>query len=327
MVENSKIEWTDHTHNEWIGCAKVSPGCEHCYAETLMDTRYGRVKWGVNGTRVLTSEANRRKPFSWDRAAKKSGVRYRVFCSSLSDVFENRNELIPWRQRLFHTISQTPNLDWLILTKRPENVMHFAFQQQLWWPSDSIPENIWIGTSVENQKAADERIPHLLNIPAAVRFLSAEPLLGPLDLSPWFDWTERNFREALSRILEGNLIHWVIVGGESGHDARPMHPEWVRSIRDQCQAAGVAFFFKQWGEWWPLSQGCGDEDSDAGKPLGFVRRDGQCTRAASPYEPGCPCDCIPGEAPVIRIGKKAAGRLLDGREWSEFPSSLGVTGG
>jgi protein gp37 len=311
----TKIEWCDFTHNEWIGCSKVSPGCENCYAEELMDTRYGRTKWGPNGTRDRTAEANRKKPLTWDRAAKKAGVRYRVFCSSLSDVFEDRDELIPWRQRLFHTIDQTPNLDWLVLTKRPENVLRFGFEQQLWWPDTSFPRNVWIGTSVEDQKRADERIPELLKIPATIRFLSMEPLLGPVDLHmdylPW--GPDGASAAALSR------INWVIVGGESGRKARPMHPAWVWSIRNQCQASGVPFFFKQWGEWVPRhSEPMKNEPIlplyDDGRHGVFDDQgnwrinEGEWSRY----------DNLLGQV-MYRVGKKIAGRMLDGREWSEFP--------
>lgn len=306
MVENTKIEWATHTFNPWIGCSKVSPGCEHCYAETLMDTRYGRVEWGVNGTRVLTSDSNWRQPLNWNRDADAiqqyhsanlatDAPRLRVFCASLADVFENRNELIPWRQRLFHVIGRTPNLDWLILTKRPENVTHFAFQQQLWWPSDSIPRNVWIGTSVENRKVLDSRSMALAEIPAAVRFLSVEPLLEDLG-------------QIRGYLKQG--IDWVIVGGESGPGARPMHPDWVRSIRDQCQAAGVPFFFKQWGEWMP----------DDGRVLSMPHTD----MTISGQQWG---GIQINSTRLIRVGKKAAGRLLDGREWNEFPTVQTKTGG
>ena len=291
MGEFSKIEWCTHTFNPWIGCAKVSDGCKFCYAETLMDTRYGRVEWGVNGTRVRTSDANWRKPLAWNRAAEKAGRRVRVFCASLADVFEDRPELVAWRQDLYDLIEATPHLDWLLLTKRPENVMGL----------DSVPvfaalDNVWIGTSVEDQAAADERIPHLLWIPARVRFLSMEPLLGPVDIG-------RFLGESYSAI-------WVIVGGESGPKARPMHPAWVRSIRDQCVEAGVPFLFKQWGEYVPTAT------------LG--------------HEPRCYVNaldgCVADEDTAIadggswtgmdRVGKHAAGRMLDGREWNEFPAGI-----
>lgn len=244
MAENSAIEWTDHTFNPWIGCTKVSTGCSRCYAETLMDKRYGRVKWGPRGTRVRTSTANWRKPLTWNRKAKQEGRRYRVFCASLADVFEDRPELYPWREDLFGLICDTPHLDWLLLTKRPENVdemfLDIVGPVRLGW--EDFP-NIWIGTSVENQEQADKRIPELLKAPAPVRFLSCEPLLGGVDLGlylyPFFAADDP--RHCPHR----NGIDWVIVGGESGRGKRPFNPDWARSIRDQCQAAGVPFFMKQ----------------------------------------------------------------------------------
>ena len=304
MAENSKIEWTDHTFNPWIGCVKVSPGCDHCYAETLMDTRYGRVKWGVNGTRMRTSEANWRKPVSWNREAGKQGVRTRVFCASLADVFEDREELIPWRQQLFHLIGQTPHLDWLVLTKRPENVLHFGFQQQLWWPNESFPHNVWIGTSVEDQRRADKRIPHLLRIPASIRFLSMEPLLGAVNLA------EPGHLNCYG--MAGNIgkVNWVIVGGESGQGARPMHPAWAQSIRDQCQAASVPFFFKQWGEWSPGAFG----GIHSKKPAIYLTCDGLQSDDHSRW------GREDNPQLMTMVGKAPAGRMLDGREWSEFPA-------
>lgn len=238
MGKDSKIEWTDHTFNPWIGCSKVSLGCQHCYAETLMDKRMGRVQWGPNGTRERSSETYWRQPLKWNREAQDAGVMRSVFCASLADVFEDRAELRQWRSDLFAMVEHTRYLRWLFLTKRPENVIEMVVWDA---PGCKLPENVWIGTSVENQATADERIPHLLRIPAPVRFLSMEPLLGPVDLSGVSysglcrsgDW--------------GPGIDWVIVGGESGHNARPMHPDWARSIRDQCQAASVPFFFKQMG--------------------------------------------------------------------------------
>lgn len=235
-MRNSAIEWTDHTFNPWVGCTKVSDGCKHCYAEALMDKRFGRVEWGVNGTRKRTSAANWREPLKWNRDAQAAGIRQRVFCASLADVFEDRPELAEWRSDLFDLIYSTPHLDWLLLTKRPENVLDMVPANWHAW----LPANVWIGTSIENQAAADERIPHLLRIPASVRFLSMEPLLGPVDL-------DHVVSPGSLETLRG--VQWVIVGGESGTKARPMHPDWVRSIRDQCQADGVPFFFKQWGEY------------------------------------------------------------------------------
>lgn len=271
MGENSKIEWCHHTFNPWIGCTKVSDGCANCYAEEMMDHRYGRAQWGPGGTRVRTSDTNWKKPLLWDRAAAAAGERHRVFCASLADVFEDRPELETWRYDLFFLIEKTPHLDWLLLTKRPENVVESINPTMLALP------NVWIGTSVENQEQADKRIPELLKIPAAVRFLSMEPLLGPVDLSLRWDRLE---------FVPG--IHWVIVGGESGRNARPMHPDWARGLRDQCQAAGVPFLMKQWGEWTP--------------------------------ENNTPTRAERHSWGLYRVGKHAAGRSLDGRTWDEFPA-------
>ena len=231
MVENSKIEWTDHTFNPWIGCTKVSQGCANCYAETQM-TRKPRWAntWGPQGSRIKTSEAYWRKPLAWNRKAEQEGRRYKVFCGSLCDVFDDRPLFHQWRTALFlKLIDETPSLDWLLLTKRPENVKGFMNDLRL----GHWPENVWIGTSVENQETADRRIHHLIEIPANVLFLSVEPLLGPIGLwAPWWDL---------------RLINWVIVGGESGPNARVMLPGWVESIRDQCLDYDTPFFFKQWG--------------------------------------------------------------------------------
>lgn len=262
MSENSAIEWCTHTFNPWVGCAKVSPGCKHCYAETLMDKRYGRVEWGVHGTRSKTSPGNWKKPLRWDRLAAESGTRARVFCASLADVFEDRPELVEWRAELFALIEATPNLDWQLLTKRPELIMRMVPDS---WALDGFPPNVWIGTSVEDQERADERIPELLALPAQVRFLSCEPLLGPVDLSPWFatldheaaglaldplsaSLLQRGMDDGLaSAPTLGERIHWVIVGGESGNGARPIDVEWIRGIVRECSAAGVATFVKQLG--------------------------------------------------------------------------------
>ena len=238
-MENSKIAWTDHTFNPWIGCAKVSPGCANCYAEELMDKRYGRVQWGVNGTRSRTSKSNWHEPIKWNRKAEADGVRRRVFCSSLADVFEDRAELEPWRLDLLKLIEQTQSLDWLLLTKRPENVMRMIELAQD--QAGAVPNalvwllrmaHVWIGTSVENQEQAEKRIPHLLQIPTMVRFVSMEPLLEPVNLR--FDDVSV-------------MPDWVIVGGESGAKARPMQIEWARDIRLQCKITGVPFFMKQLG--------------------------------------------------------------------------------
>ena len=325
-MQDSKIEWTTHTFNPWIGCAKVSAGCKNCYAETLMDTRYGRAKWGPNGTRTRTSKANWRKPIQWNKAAQATGIRPRVFCSSLADVFENFEGLNEIRDDLFQLIILTPHLNWLLLTKRPENVMNMVPPS---W-AEHLPFNVWVGVSVENQKTADERIPLLLQIPAAVRFLSCEPLLGPVDLSKWLYRTlsteERNalydstgggeaYCLACSRAELHNLgINWVIVGGESGHGARPMHPDWLRNLRDQCQAVGVAFFFKQWGEWWPIYS-AGDDPDDKGRSVQALP-DGTVTYTG--WNGGVGPHLKKSQS-LWKHGKHAVGRLLDGKIHNAFP--------
>ena len=407
MAENSNIEWTDHTFNPVMGCAKVSPGCSNCYAERDMDHRRGKVAWGPKGTRVKTSEANWKKPLKWDReadlqrrvfeairvtpmshselcdhgdlegygqvklhnaldglsdrglASESIGTftavgRYqkpRVFCASLADVFEDwqgeihdhqgarlstcrnicglittkshpsskcalcNDELRPLtmddiRRYLFRLIDAAPNLDWLLLTKRPENVVG------MWMPrrdggAANFPmnmnkhpdyrENVWIGTSVENQEFANKRVPELL--PCAdlspVLFLSCEPLLGPVDLheaQPAIPGSS----DPTAPIPDGDNIgiDWVITGGESGPNARTAHSDWYRSLRDQCENAGVPFHFKQWGEWCPAEQTLVEilpklwldqEDSN-----GYLERH-------------------------YRFGKKTAGRLLDGVEHNGVP--------
>lgn len=241
MGERTKIEWTDHTFNPWWGCLRVSPGCEHCYAETF-SKRIGLKVWGPAKTtgRRMMSDAYWRGPEKWNRQAAKDGVRRRVFCASMADVFEDHPALPEPRARLFDLIERTPNLDWLLLTKRPENMVNMA---PLRW-TDGWPANVWAGTSVEDQKRLDERIPDLVRVPAAIRFLSCEPLIGPVEFS---DATHRSdCVSVLGRpALDG--IHWVIVGGESGPGARPMDAAWARSIVAQCREAGAAPFVKQLG--------------------------------------------------------------------------------
>lgn len=361
MAENSKIEWTDHTFNPWIGCAKVSPGCKNCYAETLMDQRYGRVKWGVNGTRSRTAPANWKQPLKWNREAERSGIRRRVFCASLADVFEDRPELVEWRADLFKLIDATPFLDWLLLTKRPENIgkmyapMVLSDQKEWNRANNSLPSsglrfpdpipgvrrhNVWLGTSVENQATADERIPHLLKAAHLARFtfLSCEPLLGPVDLlgvkfaergehyvdvlrggywckAPYLmgarsaaPGEERGGFVNHSDLQDQGLINWVIGGMESGPHARPGHPDNARSLRDQCAAAGVAFLWKQWGEYIHETT---DLESE---PTIYVNVDGHTATEAEAIADG-------GQWKGIwRVGKHAAGRLLDGVEHNGFPA-------
>lgn len=252
MGEITAIEWTDHTFNAWIGCAKVSAECKHCYAEVETFARRERARglelWGANAARHVTSDANWKKPRAWNRAAEKAGVRRRVFCSSMSDVFEDRKDLDLPRARLWKLIRETPWLDWLLLTKRPEDAarlwqMAALAAQELDIKNDApawLP-NIWLGATAGTQETADERIPHLLRVPAAVRFLSCEPLLGEVLLHKWLAGAGQWPADAAGG------IDWVIGGGESGPGARPCDIAWLRSLRDQCAAAGVPYFNKQLG--------------------------------------------------------------------------------
>ncbi|WP_343726647.1 phage Gp37/Gp68 family protein [Burkholderia seminalis] len=324
MSENSKIEWTDSTFNPWEGCQKVGPGCDHCYAESR-NARFGggtAVNWGPGAPRRRTSAANWRKPLQWNRDGTFyaiHGRRRRVFCASLADVFDNEVDLL-WRRDLFRLIAETENLDWLLLTKRIGNVptmlRHIGVER--------LPDNVWLGATIVNQAEADRDIPKLLAVPARVHFLSMEPLLGPADISRHLDYCEKLDKHGISRRAGGQHIKcdehcgisWVIVGGESGPGARPMHPDWARSLRDQCAVAGVPFLFKQHGEWAP-----GSGDFGAGRvETAAIALDGRV--AAGGYRvDDYPHGATSGDgwSMVRRTGKRAAGRVLDGRTHDDFP--------
>lgn len=287
MAENSTIEWTDHTFNPWIGCTKVSPGCDHCYAEALMDVRHGRAKWGAGNPRARTAEANWRKPLAWNRNAaafaEQHGRKQRVFCSSLADVFDN--EVDPqWRVDLFALIDATPNLDWLLLTKRVGNVAPMMKAMG----RETLGVNVWLGATIVNRDEMLRDAPKLHAAPAVITFWSCEPLLGdvgdiPPDLMP----------------------DWIIAGGESGAGARPTQQNWVRRLRDQCAKTAAAFLFKQWGEWFPFgeydAEGCQNTVSKGKRP-GFWHEWGA------------------GDGFSVRLGKKAAGRRLDNALHDGFPA-------
>lgn len=455
MADKTNIDWADSTFNPFIGCTKVSQACDHCYAER--DTkRFGRVQWGAGQPRVRTSAGNWKKPLQWDKKrfmecgscgwrgeleaelcgcpscnsiGNLNDARRRVFCASLADVFDN--EVDPaWRRDLFNLIVSTPALDWMILTKRignaarmieetlPENMKALPQDHPLAWPWP----NVWIGATICNQKEADRDIPKLLEVPAAVRFLSIEPMLGAVDLRNYLGerhgdseahggvrissgldrgsrdrpnggdmegcgsqsrpverWNEddpmpqaacgarggipicssdgercpgdgtvsqvsvaplqwpdsdRYDSESQEREQErqqtgelgacdtlranearhqhswlqpnaeprGSRAAWVIVGGESGPDARPMHPDWARSLRDQCAAVGVPLLFKQWGEWAPEKA-----IADDGSPF------------ADSFRRNAEIHLFDGGERVYRVGKKRAGRLLDGTLHHAFP--------
>ncbi|MGT2505733.1 phage Gp37/Gp68 family protein [Cupriavidus basilensis] len=337
MSENSKIEWTDHTFNPWEGCQKVGPGCDHCYAETRNARFSGgtALNWGPGAPRRRTSATNWRKPLAWnanhDAFFAEHGRRQRVFCASLADVFDNAVSA-QWRFDLLRLIVDTPNLDWLLLTKRIGNAAEMLEQAMRalthgreGWSENYLP-NVWLGATICNQEEADRDIPKLLASPAEVRFLSMEPLLGPVDVSRWLDPTGVHCMDVcadtryvkddevetytangecvplcpacgLSASWTGydDGIDWAIVGGESSASARPMHPDWARSLRDQCTAAGVPFLFKQWGEWLGAGQD-GNRDHN-------------------------PIELNASNVPV-RVGKKAAGRLLDGVQHDGFPEIM-----
>jgi protein gp37 len=225
MAENSKIAWTDNTFNPWIGCSRVSPGCENCYAENLMDRRYQRVKWGAGNPRSRTKTWN--DPLRWNREAARNGRRTKVFCASLADYLDDE---VPtqWREDLFDLIDQCRNLDWLLLTKRPQNAAVFLPFRWL----DAPPSHVWYGVTAENQAYWNLRVPILQALPAAVRWVSYEPALGPLDI-----------------VADGHHVDWIIIGGESsqGKPARPFQLEWARSVIEQCRERAVAPFVKQVG--------------------------------------------------------------------------------
>ncbi|CAN5337037.1 phage Gp37/Gp68 family protein [soil metagenome] len=312
MGENTAIEWATHTFNPWEGCQKVGPGCEHCYAEAR-NARFGggvAANWGPGAPRRRTSTSNWAKPLKWQTEARRTGIRPRVFCASLADVFDNAVDP-QWRDDLWRLILDTPDLDWLLLTKRIGNVPGRT-------PIMGIPANAWLGVTVVNQAEADRDVPKLLAVPAARRFLSIEPMLGEIQLvdrcNGWF------FYDALrgDRWHDGPChdaprsawakIDWVICGGESGHGARPMHPDWARTLREQCAAAGTPFLFKQWGEFGPYN----GEPGVAGfwlDPNGSVYQG--------------PTQWPPNESEsrqyMVRWGKKAAGRLLDGVQHDGLP--------
>lgn len=250
MSEKTAIGWCDHTFNPWWGCAHVSPGCVNCYAETLAK-RYSQDVWGKSGDRRFFGDKHWEDPVKWNRKAEAEGVRRRVFCGSMMDVFEDREDLSDAQYRLVDLIEETPQLDWLLLTKRPENVPNIV----PWGVVEPWPRNVWLGVSVEDQQRADDRVPKLLAIPAVIRFLSCEPLLGPVILSPaWIGLNEAGLPltgSVYGIYSEGwiapgfDYLHWVIVGGESGPKARPMNPAWARLLQMQCEQANVAFFAKQ----------------------------------------------------------------------------------
>jgi protein gp37 len=322
MAEHSTIEWTDHTWSPWIGCTKVSPACDGCYAEHLMDTRLGRVAWGPHGERSRTSTAYWRKPLAWNREAQAAGRMLRVF-PSLCDPFDNQADPAV-RREWFDLIRATPHLLWLLLTKRPQNAVAMSEA------AGGLPGNVALGTTCEDQERANRNVRHLLDAARDLRpaftFVSAEPLLGPIDFTRIVYGQAEGYviiRDALAD-TDIERIDWVITGGETdqgAHRARPSHPDWYRAIRDACAEARVPYLHKQNGEWatthpdWPRAQptvmandGTLYQPADLAYPDGA--RYGEAVRANHDKA---------HLTNIYRVGKKAAGRLLDGVEHNGMP--------
>jgi protein gp37 len=297
------INWCDATHNHWIGCAKISRGCRLCYAEAqerrwhpATDGRRTASVWGRTAPRRLTTLANRNRPRTWNRRAQQDGTRPRVFCSSLADVFEDHPMLPEWRAELFRLIEETPFLRWMLLTKRIDLVEEMT--KDVW--GNDWPPNVWMGTSVEGQREADDRLPILLNLPGpAERFISAEPLLEPV-------------------IIGGHLntarypLSLLITGGESTRKARPMHPAWALSLADQATVRGVPVNHKQNGEYTPdvptLPDGGPDRDR---RPTLWLNRDTARTVTTEQDTERDGGDWLA----MWRVGKGASGRHLYGRTY------------
>ena len=316
-MDNSRIEWTDATWNPLRGCTRVSEGCRNCYAEAiaarfsgpgqayegLAEMHNGAPRWTG---KMMLAENHLLDPIRWKRPRK-------IFVNSMSDLF---HESVPdeWIYKIFSVMRKANHHVFQVLTKRPKRMLEIMstlrevtieratehgvpeWFSNAYYDNGLIDRHIWLGVSVEDQKTADARIPLLIKSPAGKRFLSCEPLLGPIKFKN-HHWP----------------IDWVIVGGESGSGARPMHPDWARSLRDQCKAAGVSFFFKQWGEYAPIGEmpngdtpGCSDYHKNAKSVV--LQRDGRIEFAFPE-----------GAMTMLKIGKHAAGRLLDGCEYSQFP--------
>lgn len=318
MAQNSKIEWTRHTANLWHGCTEVHAGCDNCYARVLSH-RWGRELWGNDVPRMMI-ESVWKDLARYQKLAAAAGEIHRVFVGSMMDIFEKAMLLInskggavldgagEWvttdklRDKLFKEIDEGkyPNLLFLFLTKRPSNINKMIPES---W-KENPPANVMFGTSPVDQKTADTLIPQLMQV-VGKHFLSCEPLLGPIDLL-------KEYPVGKGSVAYGSLVDWVICGGESGHGARPMHPDWVRSIRDQCIDAGVPFLFKQWGEW------VTDSTISDGFDGNYITEDGVMHKSLS--EAGGHIKESGGIVyRIFKKGKKAAGRELDGVIYNGFP--------
>lgn len=334
MAERSRIAWTRSTFNPWIGCTKVSPGCDHCYASVSTPARTMGIQWGAGQARRRTSPANWKLPMRWNEAAPHTTFAGRkgfwpVFCSSLADVFDNE---VPaeWRRDLFDLIAETPNLTWLLLTKRignAEDMINAALLDDgpLWpWP------NVWLGATIVNQEEADRDVPKLLEVPAAKRFVSYEPALGPVDFTRvcdrstrkalWINSIEARDANPAHEFLVKTLgpdypytrLDWIIVGGDSdqrGMRARPFDLEWARSTVRQCKVAGVPVFIKQAGSFVTDRNDADFDGSHASAWPEHIEREGRIDWAPFGYE-----ERYQGAAVRIKLRDRAG---ADPAEWPE----------
>lgn len=351
MSGTTKIEWTERTWNPITGCSKVSPGCDNCYAETMSNRlsrlpKYaGVAKNGRWTGDVFCQDVLLEEPFSW----KEPTV---VFVCSMSDLFHSK---VPWEfiVKVFDVMAATPWHTYQVLTKRPGRMAYFA--EKIWpkqggywepvewtspsrarvmdkWPGTAWPSNVWAGTSVESQKYAP-RLDCLARVPARIRFVSVEPMLDSVDLRKWlsprFDHCDEETYDCTGcdglgprhegecgAVVSPPVLSWIIVGGESGPGARPIHPDWARSLRDQCEMAGVPFFFKQWGGY--VNAACADVPGSiirGDQPVYCMKPSGELSEPNRHWSGHQGLHC----AHLLKVGKKAAGALLDGREWREMP--------
>lgn len=338
MAQDSKIEWCDHTRNFWSGCTEVSPACAHCYARAMSKRNRIYGQWGKGAPRAWHGDGAAKEIARWNRMAASCGTghgasscpvcsgpqgprRPRVFINSMSDWLDDEVP-VEWLAKLLDSIRLAPNLDFLLLTKRPENwrermeraLCHaegLDYEDKNWvnvpgpdtdlgdfinqWTGDNPPPNIWIGTTAENQEWADKRREHLRAIPAVCHFVSYEPALGPID---WTGW---------------DFLKWLISGGESGGKARPSHPWWHRAARDYAAKHGIAYLFKQWGEW-VATDALLHSDPIRTEPCrgaAYVGHDGKVWPVSD-----APCSTYL----VRHVGKAKSGRILDGVEHNGFPS-------
>ena len=336
MSDKTGIEWTDATWNPVTGCAKVSAGCKHCYAEREWPrmTRLVPAYSGRDFTDVRTHADRLDQPLLWMKPRM-------IFVNSMSDLFhpDVPDEFLP---DVFAVMAAAPRHVFQVLTKRPERMRDVlndgvffeavacsAKQYGIELTAEQWPlPNVWLGVSVEDQAAADNRIPLLLDTPAAVRWISAEPLLGPVDLNRILVNAERGFHASALHEQHDDCYYqsnaqldWVVAGGESGPKARPMHPTWARSLRDQCSAAGVPFLFKQWGEWAP-GENCGGPMTKTEETADWFAEKWSFGTMTPKQSEECHID---DEPLLYRCGKKRAGRLLDGRQHDGYPvEKIGV---